>query len=1373
MKKGMNLIALLLAFMLTFTAMPLQTYSAEYTNEDEWYSNRDEQDEVYEDDDNEVSENTDHSGSSEAGEFYSSDDQDQKEYENAYEYDSANVSNEAENTFGEAVEVQSEVIVAEPQEEFFSIDGIDLPDNDTMLEGYIEQIAEELSGEEVDISFGEEESVSAFEEYENTYREAASYSGPTRGTAGNSGSRSLTPEEQAIYNILQEKISEIADGREHLAKFEIPLSGVFDESIFGKKYTADDLGVESLGTIEGGYFKISEAAEKAIYAKLHNYDLKPIIDTLLRNDAYELYWFDKKKGWGYTYPWTSWSENNIITSIEIVNTISMCFYVSENYKDKMALDDADFTTSDVTEKVNPALEEANRVVANASSETDKRRLEAYKKYICDHVSYNSDAADDNNNTPYGDPWQLIWVFDNDKNTNVVCEGYSKAFKLLCDMTGFVSPRIKCYLVSGLLNKKTGGHMWNVVTMNDGGSYLVDVTNCDDDETEGGKTDLYLAGWDRLTTEKLGTFTDSSFGYGIERISKYTDYKYDDGTDPRRGNMKALYSDDILAIEHHDYGESQSNKQGTSIKDATITLRPEYYYYDGESKEPEATVEIGDGNTLTKGTDYTVSYDTDHTNVGTKMVTITGIGNYDGTRTIGYTINQTSQQSITATIGGKSENVTLAPGSTAQISVTKKYYDATENLAYSSSNNSVVSVDDNGNVGAGTVEGTATITVTLSGTDNCNKATTTLDITVATPQKESIENAEITLEGGDSYTYTGSQITPAILIVTLNGKTLNSGTDYTDISYGNNTNVSEGGTVSITGIGEYTGTASKTFNIEKATPTLKVKADGDEIENGTLSLVKGGSKSLSIDGAPEGSDIEYEFDDSVVSIDNHGVITGVGKGSATITATSQSSDNYNEGTVSFTVTVFLPVITGDMVTLSSSSLEYNGENQSPEVTVRFDENTTLAPEADYGLTFSEDIKNVGEKTVTVTGKGEYDGTVTKNYSITKTDKQTVAATVGNETSISLQLGQTSEVITATRGIADDKASDFTFASNDTTIATVDDDGKIKAAGVGNTQITVTSAATDNSNEASVTIDVTVTGLIRDLSDNDKVEITLTDNNEAVTGYTYTYDGTPHNPVVSVTYDGNPLTQGENGDYIVSITNNTDAGEARVVIIGTEKNGSNIAYIGKNSKTFTIQQKSIEGGTLVLKDGENEVDENTYIYDRSVKEPDTYVTVKLGDNDTETTLGRNTDYTVSYANNINASTDETKASVTVTGTGNYTGSLTKGFSINKQTQSMTVSAESGTVLVGEDTAFTVDGAEGIVNASIAEGGTDIVTVSTSETNDKKATITVQGKKAGDTTITVSSASSNFETVTKTIAITVNDTLEAADVVFGEYDKTYSGR
>ena len=104
---------------------------------------------------------------------------------------------------------------------------------------------------------------------------------------------------------------------------------------------------------------------------------------------------------------------------------------------------------------------------------------------------------------YGNPWQIIYVFDGNSSTNVVCEGYAKAFKYLCDLTDF-DKEIYCYLLSGELRSGGSGegHMWNVVSI-DGVNYLVDITNYDGYAYI--RSDLFLGGatsWDGGITYRM-------------------------------------------------------------------------------------------------------------------------------------------------------------------------------------------------------------------------------------------------------------------------------------------------------------------------------------------------------------------------------------------------------------------------------------------------------------------------------------------------------------------------------------------------------------------------------------------------------------------------------------------------------------------------------------------------------------------------------------------------------------------------------------------------------------------------------------------------------------------------------------------------------
>ena len=141
-----------------------------------------------------------------------------------------------------------------------------------------------------------------------------------------------------------------------------------------------------------------------------------------------------------------------------------------------------------TKAVADTPKKAQAVVDAHAGETDYQKLVSYREYIKREVFYNTGAA--GGGYPYGDPWQLIYVFDGNFDTNVVCEGYAKAFQYLCDLT-FQNQegRPSSALVSGKMDG--GDHMWNIVAIG-GRNYLVDVTNCDD-RSIGAPDQLFLCG----------------------------------------------------------------------------------------------------------------------------------------------------------------------------------------------------------------------------------------------------------------------------------------------------------------------------------------------------------------------------------------------------------------------------------------------------------------------------------------------------------------------------------------------------------------------------------------------------------------------------------------------------------------------------------------------------------------------------------------------------------------------------------------------------------------------------------------------------------------------------------------------------------------
>lgn len=318
-------------------------------------------------------------------------------------------------------------------------------------------------------------------------------------SSGNTASRpatyavALNEVTNNIYRRLVPEIKKIAAGESASATIvitDMPIT-----------YTQEVLG--HITIIEGG--ALSKAASEKIdelFGADVNHDA--LLSKLLANMPYELYWFDKTNGMAISYGIEA-DENTVTIPYIVVG-----FCVADAYRDttkyvvnekgEQILDEdgnpvPDYTAVDTakTGAARTAAAKAAEVVAANQDKGTYSKLVAYREYITNAVDYNSEAAS-TANYPYGDPWQLIYVFDGDPKTNVVCEGYSKAFKYLCDLTWTGSdPEVACYLPTGTMDGGTGegAHMWNIVSIG-GANYLADITNCDSGTT-GAPDQLFLCG----------------------------------------------------------------------------------------------------------------------------------------------------------------------------------------------------------------------------------------------------------------------------------------------------------------------------------------------------------------------------------------------------------------------------------------------------------------------------------------------------------------------------------------------------------------------------------------------------------------------------------------------------------------------------------------------------------------------------------------------------------------------------------------------------------------------------------------------------------------------------------------------------------------
>ena len=302
-------------------------------------------------------------------------------------------------------------------------------------------------------------------------RENQPGTGRMRLRAAFGGSGRFSGTDAKLYDALKAEAVKVAAGELGSTSFSFAYSTLFED----RAYTPADLGLTSLYQADG---LADPAAVYAFWDKVMP-DVKTVTRALLADSPYEFYWYDKTIGmrW-YRVPYAFDGETIRLANYES-GVFTVDFAVAKEYSATNATGTYE-TNTQLGRSVKTAAQNAANIVLQCSSITDDLlRMEAYKNRICDLVSYNSDAVA--GVTPYGNPWQLIWVFDGDAGTNVVCEGYAKAFQYLCDLTTGFQKNVSVISVTGKMKSRSqqepGDHMWNVVRY-DGVNYLVDATNCD-------------------------------------------------------------------------------------------------------------------------------------------------------------------------------------------------------------------------------------------------------------------------------------------------------------------------------------------------------------------------------------------------------------------------------------------------------------------------------------------------------------------------------------------------------------------------------------------------------------------------------------------------------------------------------------------------------------------------------------------------------------------------------------------------------------------------------------------------------------------------------------------------------------------------------
>lgn len=200
----------------------------------------------------------------------------------------------------------------------------------------------------------------------------------------------------------------------------------------------------------------------------------------------------------------------------------------------------------------------------------------------------------------------------------------------------------------------------------------------------------------------------------------------------------------------------------------------------------------------------------------------------------------------------------------------------------------------------------------------------------------------------------------------------------------------------------------------------------------------------------------------------------------------------------------------------------------------------------------------------------------------------------------------------------------------------------------------------------------------------------------------YTGSEVTPEVTVTHSGKTLVKDR--DFIVTYHNNIEPSSYyNSPWVGIDGIGN---YQGYVTKSFTINRADISSCTVTLSD-------ESLTYTGSSLRPT--ATVKSGDKE----LTLNQDYYVSYRNNWDAGT----ASAILTGTGNYTGSVTKDFTIKP----LDISRYSASL---SQYSYTSDGTEKCPDVTVTYGdktlaaGTDFTVSYKDNVKEGTATVTITG-------------------------------------------------
>ena len=341
-------------------------------------------------------------------------------------------------------------------------------------------------------------------------------------------------------------------------------------------------------------------------------------------------------------------------------------------------------------------------------------------------------------------------------------------------------------------------------------------------------------------------------------------------------------------------------------------------------------------------------------------------------------------------------------------------------------------------------------------------------------------------------------------------------------------------------------------------------------------------------------------------------------------------------------------TGIQVTKPDDTM-YNGEEQKNKPTVE-DTKTgaTLVENVDYTLSYSEDVINAGTVTVTITGTGNYEGTVATSYEITP---RKVIMTSADGSKVYDGSALTKNKVTESEdGFVKDDGATYNVTGSQTE--------------TGSSKNTFTYTLNEKTLEKNYVIE-TKEGTLEVTPVTDKVVVEIKGKTK-----TETYNGNTHE------VEGYDVTNISNALYLEEAIHFEGAAKASRKDVGTTYMGLNASQFSNTSANFTnVTFRVTDGWLKVDPKSIDPEDEKTGI--QVTKPDDTMYNGEeqknkptVEDTKTGATLVENVDYTLSYTAAVNAGTVE----VTITGKGNYTGTAKTSYEITKRSVTLTSASDS---------------------------------------------------------------------------------------------------